>query len=91
MTFQFGAAISALATIQPVAIDDDAMAVDGGEGGASTETSAAALRERAALLGPEAWGGAAPAAGRFEWVDGVLLRAAVRGEWVGAVAYHILG
>ena len=40
------------------------------------------IRERLALLGPEAWGGAAPSAGRFEWVDGVLLQAATNGEWV---------
>ena len=40
------------------------------------------IRERLASLGPEAWGGAAPSAGRFEWVDGVLLKAATTGEWV---------
>ena len=58
--------------------DEDAM----DEGREGVEGSIASLRARAARLGPEAWGGAAPAAGRFEWVDGVLLKAAVRGEWV---------
>jgi midasin len=62
------------------------MAVDGGDdknnNNNNDETSAASFLRRAAVLGPEAWGGAAPAAGRFEWVDGVLLKAAVKGEWV---------
>ena len=51
-------------------------------GDAGDESLASSLRKRAAELGPEAWGGVSPAAGRFEWVDGVLLKAAVRGEWV---------
>jgi len=48
----------------------------------SVDSVVESIRERLALLGPEAWGGAAPSAGRFEWVDGVLLQAATNGEWV---------
>ena len=80
------AAIVGLADIQPrLASRDlpslhDAMVIDDDDD--VNVDVPAALRARAAALGPEAWGGAAPAAGRFEWVDGVLLKAAVKGEWV---------
>ena len=70
---------------------DDTRLIRGGSAGvpndasrrdSSTHGKIASIRARLASLGAEAWGGGAPAAGRFEWVDGVLLRAATEGEWV---------
>jgi len=62
----------------------DAMSVDGETTEDTTTDSqlSSSCLERASQLGHDAWGGAATSAGRFEWVDGVLLRAATRGEWV---------
>ena len=81
------AAIDALGVLQSSAKKSDVdmdVDMDAGDvgGDAGDESLASSLRKRAAELGPEAWGGVSPAAGRFEWVDGVLLKAAVRGEWV---------
>jgi midasin len=65
----------------------DAMDVDGDETSGDVlhdkeDPVVSSIRERLSTFGPEAWGGAAPSAGRFEWVDGVLLKAATLGEWV---------
>ena len=76
-------AIDALDLVQSETAESDPdvhMDVDGESLG--DESLASSLHARVADLGPEAWGGVSPAAGRFEWVDGVLLKAAVRGEWV---------
>ena len=76
-------AIDALDLVQSETTESDPdvhMDVDGESLG--DESLASSLHARVADLGPEAWGGVSPAAGRFEWVDGVLLKAAVRGEWV---------
>lgn len=41
------------------------------------------LKDRVEKLGQPAWApGPSPDAGKFEWVDGVLLNAVINGEWV---------
>jgi len=41
------------------------------------------LKQRVDTLGQPAWApGPSPDAGKFEWVDGVLLNAVINGEWV---------
>ena len=59
--------------------ENDAMDVDGDD---TSDAAKHGFLTRLASLGSEAWGSAAPSAGRFEWVDGILLKAATHGEWV---------